>query len=432
MIFTERTTRGLFTLLLALTLSASACRAQAESPSATPAVSQVAPSSVPSLTSVAETATPLPGAFPEPTATIEPALASPASLPDPKNYRWTEVVSGLQSPDAIANAGDGSGRVFVIEQAGRIRIVQDGKLVEAPFLNITNRVGSNSSERGLLGLAFHPRYKENGFFYVNYTDQNGNTVISRFHVTDDPNIADPASEKKLLGIKQPFPNHNGGQVTFGPDGYLYLGLGDGGSGGDPYGNGQSTNTLLGKILRIDVDNGDPYAIPADNPFAGGGGEPEIWAYGLRNPWRFSFDSATGGLYIGDVGQDKWEEIDYLPAGSAGGANFGWNVMEGNHSYQGSDSPSFVSPVTDYSHSKGGCSVTGGYVYRGSALPEWNGVYFYGDYCSGKIWGLLNDDSGWQSTELFDTGMNISTFGIDENGEIYFAGYHGEIFRLEKQ
>jgi glucose/arabinose dehydrogenase len=310
--------------------------------------------------------------------------------------------------------------------------VKDEKLLAAPFLDISNRVGSNTSERGLLGLAFHPKYKETGYFYVNYTDNNGNTVISRFKVTSDLNIADPASEKKLLGVQQPFPNHNGGSVVFGPDGYLYLGLGDGGSQGDPHGNGQSTKTLLGKILRIDIDHGDPYAIPADNPFASGGGNAEIWAYGLRNPWRFSFDPATGDLYIGDVGQDIWEEIDYLPAGSPGGANFGWNAMEGKHPFKGSDSPSFIAPVIDYSHSEGGCSVTGGYVYRGAVLPEWNGVYFYGDYCSGKVWGLLKNGLDWKSAFLFDTKMSISTFGVDENGEIYLAWYGGGIYRLAKK
>ncbi len=313
-----------------------------------------------------------------------------------------------------------------------MRILQGGSLLPTPYLDITDRVGADSSERGLLGLAFDPQYKQNGFFYVNYTDLNGNTVIARFKVTADPNLADPASEKKLLGVQQPFANHNGGSVVFGPDGFLYLGLGDGGSAGDPYGNGQSTNTLLGKILRIDVEHGDPYAIPPGNPFANGGGKPEIWAYGLRNPWRFSFDPATGDMYIGDVGQDTWEEIDYLPAGSPGGTNFGWNQMEGLHPYKGSNSAAFTAPVINYSHAEGGCSVTGGYVYRGKALPAWDGVYFYGDYCSGKIWGLLKSGSGWQSQHLFDTGLSISTFGVDESGELYLAWYGGGIYKLVKQ
>ena len=427
-------TRRLLTAILALSLSVAACEVPAggnSSGASTAVPATPAPQAVATLT-----ATPAPTLEPTPMPT-QTSISTPnfvASIPDPENYRWAEVVSGLQLPVAIDNAGDGSGRLFVIEKPGRIRVVQEAKLLPAPFLDITDRVGANSSERGLLGLAFHPKYKENGFFYVNYTDKNGNTVISRFQAAADPNTADKTSEKKLLGIQQPFPNHNGGSVAFGPDGYLYVGLGDGGSGGDPKGYGQSTNTLLGKILRIDVDNGDPYAIPTDNPFAaagGGGGNPEIWAYGLRNPWRFSFDSASGDLYIGDVGQGDWEEIDFLAAGSAGGANFGWNAMEGSHPFNGSDSPSFVAPVTEYSHGEGDCSVSGGYVYRGAALPEWDGVYFYGDYCSGKVWGLLKAGSSWQSAFLFDTGMSISTFGVDENGEIYLAWYGGGIYRLEK-
>ncbi len=416
--------RRFFTVILALLLAAIAC-AQTES-AVTPSITEAAPTPQPSLTSIPATVAP------ELTSTPAATPNPPAAFPDPQVYRWAEVVSDLQSPVVITHAGDGSGRLFIVEQPGEIRILQDGKILETAFLDIRGRVGSSRSEQGLLGLAFHPKYKENGFFYVNYTNESGNTVIARFQVTDNPNIANPSSEKKLLGVQQPFPNHNGGQVAFGPDGYLYLGLGDGGSGGDPYGNGQSTNTLLGKVLRIDIDKGDPYTSPADNPFAGGGGKPEIWAYGLRNPWRFSFDPANGDLYIGDVGQGNWEEISYLPAGSAGGANFGWNAMEGSHPYSGSDSPSFVAPVAEYSHSQGGCSVTGGYVYRGAALPEWNGVYFYGDYCSGKVWGLLQDASGWKSALLFSTGLNISTFGLDESGELYLAGYGGKIFRLEKQ
>jgi glucose/arabinose dehydrogenase len=237
------------------------------------------------------------------------------------------VVGGLAKPIGLANAGDGSNRLFVIEQAGVIRILQNGLLTPEPFLDIRAQVGSQANEQGLLGLAFHPKYAKNGYFYVNYTDLQGDTVIARFSVSaSDPQRADPTSEKRLLAVDQPYPNHNGGQVIFGPDGYLYLGLGDGGSGGDPAGNGQSRATLLGKILRIDVDKGDPYAIPPDNPFAQGGGRAEIWAYGLRNPWRFSFDRLTGDLYIADVGQNQWEEIDWLPAGQSG-ANLGWDVFE---------------------------------------------------------------------------------------------------------
>jgi glucose/arabinose dehydrogenase len=246
---------------------------------------------------------------------------------------------------------------------------------------------------------------------------------------------DIATQKILLKVKQPYPNHNGGGLAFGPDGYLYLGLGDGGSAGDPLGNGQSLNTFLGKILRLDVDNGEPYAIPADNPFAGSGeAYPEIWAYGLRNPWRFSFDRATGDLFIGDVGQDQWEEINFVPAGAAGGLNFGWNIREGLHPYKG-DAPAnaqLTDPVAEYSHNLG-CSVTGGVVYRGQALPEFSGIYLFGDFCTGTIWGLIQPGSGNQVQALFESGLGISTFGVDETGEVYLADYkRGTIYQLSRK
>ena len=356
-------------------------------------------------------------------------LPAAASFPDPSAYTWTPFVAGLYLPVEIKNAGDGSGRLFILERPGRIRIVKDGLLFQDPFLDISDRVGSNGSEQGLLGLAFHPRYPTNGFFYVNYTDHNGDTVISRFNVSPDTNRADPSSELKMLTVNQPHANHNGGSVAFGPDGYLYLGLGDGGSQGDPNGNGQSLNTFLGKILRLDVDHDIPYSIPSDNPFAGGGGLPEIWASGLRNPWRFSFDTATGDMYIGDVGQDSWEEIDYVQSGMPGGLNFGWNIYEGNHPYAGGSSSAFAFPVAEYSHSEG-CSITGGVVSRDASLPAWNGIYLYGDFCTGFVWGLLNLGGNWQSQRLFETGLGISAFGVDEAGGIYLADYRrGTIYRL---
>ncbi|HEX2696750.1 MAG TPA: PQQ-dependent sugar dehydrogenase [Anaerolineales bacterium] len=370
---------------------------------------------------------------PTATATLIPSPANATTFPDSTAYQWIPVVSGLDSPIDIEFLNDGTGRMFVIEQAGRIRVVENSQLLETPFLDITDRVHSTGNEQGLLGLAFDPHYKDNGFFYVNYTGQLGATFISRFQVTSDPNIADPNSEKNLLHINQPFPNHNGGETTFGPDGYLYLGLGDGGSAGDPFGNGQSLDTFLGKILRIDVSKGDPYSIPPDNPFVNGGGKPEIWEYGLRNPWRFSFDQATGDLYIGDVGQDAWEEIDYVPAGTPGGLDFGWNYREGNHKYIAAEPPASLHltyPVVEYSHAEGGCSVTGGYVYRG-AMPEWRGIYLYGDFCSGIIWGLIKTDSGWQHQVLFDSSANITAFGQDPQGEIYLASRGGTIYRLGK-
>lgn len=419
-------TRSLLAAFLGLVLAASACGLPAPG-MPTVVVPVTESSATPEPPSATETTSaPEPTHPPEATATP----SAPVTLPEPQDYQWVSVLSGVQSPIGIANAGDGSGRLFIIEQGGIIRFSENGQLSDQPFLNIKDRVGANGSERGLLGLAFHPKYKENGYFYVNYTGKDGNSVVSRF--TASGNEADPTSEKKLLGVPQPFPNHNGGSVAFGPDGYLYLGFGDGGSGGDPLGNGQALTTFLGKILRIDVDSGDPYSVPIDNPFMTGNVAHEVWAYGLRNPWRFSFDTVTGDMYIADVGQNQWEEVDFLRAGLPGGVNFGWNAMEGSHPYAGSNSDTFLGPIAEYSHSEGGCSITGGYVYRGAALPEWQGVYLYGDYCSGKIWGLHQDVAGWQTSEMFQTGANISSFGVDENGEIYFSDYGGEIFRLEKK
>jgi len=371
---------------------------------------------------------------PESGAPSQELPAQATAFPDPGAYRWQAVATGLDTPVGLENAGDGSGRLFVLEQAGRILILQDGQALPQPFLDITERVGSSGTEQGLLGLAFHPRYTENGYFYINYTDLNGDTVIARFSASpDDPNRADPNSESILIQVEQPFPNHNGGVVTFGPDGYLYLGLGDGGSGGDPHNNAQSLDTLLGKILRIDVDGGEPYAIPADNPFRDGSGKPEIWAYGLRNPWRLSFDRQTGDLYIADVGQNKIEEIDFLPAGSPGGANFGWRYKEGNQTYNGEPPAGMklIDPVAEYPHSEG-CSVTGGYVYRGSALPEWQGIYLYGDFCSGNVWGLLRGADGqWQNRRLFEAVASISSFGEDESGELYIVDRRGRLLVLAR-
>lgn len=385
-----------------------------------------------------ETAAPLSTDTPNPPPATIPPAPTPTSTPPPSNagafpdstlYRWIPVVSGLDSPVDIQFPNDGSGRMFTLEQVGRIRAVENGQLLDAPFLDIVNLVRSTGNEQGLLGLAFHPDFKNNPYFYVNYIDNNGDTVIARFQANGD--VADPNSEKILLQMDQPFANHNGGETTFGPDGYLYLGLGDGGSQGDPNGNGQNTNVLLGKILRIDVDHGDPYAIPTDNPFVNGGGRPEVWAYGLRNPWRFSFDKTTHSLYIADVGQNAWEEVDVVPW-NAGGSNFGWNYYEGLHPYQGQPPAgiNITMPVVEYSHAEGGCSVTGGYVYRG-AMPEWQGIYLYGDYCTGIIWGLIRSNDGWQHRVLFDSSANITTFGRDPSGEIYLADRGGTIYRLGK-
>lgn len=430
--FTPAALAGVFILLLASgcipgqTTASPSATAPASVPQATPGpthTSTTAPAEiVPPQPEAAASSTPVKVALPT-------VLRELSSLPDPASAQWVRLPGALAQPVGIASPADGSGRVFVLEQAGHIRVFENGSLSAAVYLDISGQVGSNGSERGLLGLAFHPRFAENGYFYVNYTDLNGNTVISRFQ-EGAGNTADPASEMVLLQVDQPFPNHNGGSTVFGPDGYLYLGLGDGGSGGDPQGNGQSVDTLLGKILRIDVDNGSPYEVPSDNPFASGGGNPEIWAYGLRNPWRFSFDRATGAIYIGDVGQNAWEEIDYLPEGSPGGANFGWNIREGMHDYAGGGAGTpLVEPVWEYSHSEG-CSVTGGVVYRGQTLPDWQGVYLFGDYCTGLVWRLARLGGNWQAGPPQQTGLNISSFGEDESGEVYLTDLNGGLYRLE--
>ena len=356
-----------------------------------------------------------------PNTVAPPPPVDTSTFPNPENYTWELIASNLDRP--VDMQPDGSGRLFVVEKIGHIHIIENGQLIQTPFLNIDDRVNDSSNEMGLLGLAFHPNYTQNGYFYVNYTGSGGDTFISRFQVSDDPNLANPSSEVNLLRINQPYSNHNGGTLQFGPDGFLYAGLGDGGAAGDPMGNGQSLGTLLGKILRLDVDSAEPYLVPADNPFGN-----EIWAFGLRNPWRISFDSLTGDLYIGDVGQNQWEEIDYLPSGFPGGTNFGWDLREGAHDFEGNAPAGLTEPIVEYSHTEGGCSVTGGYVYRGS-MSEWNGIYLYGDYCSGYIWGLINSDSGWRDQLLFDTDINITSFGQDEAGEVYLVGDNGGVYML---
>ncbi len=310
-------------------------------------------------------------------------------------------------------------------------MLQSGVVQQDPFLDIRDRVNSSAFEQGLLGLAFDPDFARTGHYYVDYTDAGGDTVISRFTATVGEAQTHPTTEALVLRIDQPFSNHNGGDLHFGPDGLLYIATGDGGSANDPHGNGQSPDALLGKLLRIRVGEAEPYAVPGDNPFAAGGGRPEIWMYGLRNPWRFSFDSLTGDLYIGDVGQDSWEEIDFLAAGSPGGANFGWNLREGMHPFASQGTEGLVDPIAEYPNPAGGCSVTGGVVVRDSELPVWQGVYLYGDYCSGGVWGLLRDASGqWQNSKLFSTPFNISSFGTGADGAVYLADHNGVIYRLK--
>jgi glucose/arabinose dehydrogenase len=352
------------------------------------------------------------------------------------------ITAGLERPTHAIHAGDGSGRLFVVEKAGRIVIVRDGTLQAAPFLDISDRVNALGSEQGLLSVAFPPDYASKGYFYVNYTDSDGDTVVARYRLAgaDTPDQADPASEQVLLRVTQPYGNHNGGQIAFGPDGFLYIGMGDGGAAGDPQNYAQRPGELLGSMLRIDVEtNPDEatYLVPPDNPFVDDPDyAPETWATGVRNPWRFSFDTATGDMYMADVGQNELEEINVQPA-SGGGENYGWRCFEGTAEFDFSappcDDPAFretlTMPVAEYSHDLG-CSVTGGFVYRGEAYPALQGIYFYADYCSGRVWGMRQAGDTWETAQLLNTDYRIATFGADEAGRVYILSIgSGELLEL---
>lgn len=365
------------------------------------------------------------------------ATTAKDDAPDPNNVQLETVITDLTRPLFVTHSGDGSGRLFVVEQTGLIKVFQDGAVLETPFLDVSSLLhrdtfGGGYTERGLLGLAFDPDYSDNGLFYIDYTDVDGNTVVEQYSVSaNDANVADPNSAVTVLTQTQPYANHNGGHLSFGPDGYLYIAFGDGGTGREPNNNGQDPSTLLATIARIDVQDDGSYTIPDDNPvhrddtFA-----PEVWAFGLRNPWRFSFDAETGDLYIGDVGQSQWEEINFEPADSEGGINYGWNVYEASMEYQtGETYGEPVFPVAEYSHGEG-ISVSGGYVYRGDTLPELEGIYFYGDFGYGTIWSLWRDETGaWQSQPFLNTGKTISSFGVDEANELYVVDYAGTVLRF---
>ena len=338
-------------------------------------------------------------------------------------------VADLDQPLAMGvRAGDPA--LYVAEKTGRVVAIRDGVVDPTPVLDLSSQV-SLGGEQGLLGLAFSP---DGRFLYVDFTDTNGDTHVTGYAMRRGR--ADPSTRRDVLFVPQPFANHNGGNLVFGPDGDLYIGLGDGGSGGDPLGNGQSLSTLLGKILRIrPIPSGPrPYAIPPTNPFVHrAGARPEIWAYGLRNPWRFSFDRTTGDLWIGDVGQSSWEEVDLQPAASTGGENYGWNRMEGMHPYNGASPPAdAVSPVFEYSHDDGGCVVTGGYVYRGAAIPALTGAYVFGDFCTGRIEALrVRDGHVVDRWSLGPTLPNLSSFGQDAAGELYAMSLSGGLYRLAR-
>jgi len=352
--------------------------------------------------------------------------------PDPVIELMPVVTNSLQSPLFLTHAGDGTGQLFVVEQQGIIRVIDSGVLQETPFLDLRDRVSAKAHEQGLLGLAFHPDHRRNGRVFVNYNrPDDGATVLAEYSRKDQERQVSAATERILMVVPQPYSNHNGGMIVFGPDGYLYIGRGDGGSRGDPQNRAQNPDEWLGKILRIDVDQGRPYAIPEGNPFAKGGGRPEIFALGVRNPWRFSFDREGGMLWLADVGQNKWEEIDLVIAGG----NYGWRIMEGTHCYKpdlGCNGEGLTFPIAEYGHEHGRCSITGGYVYRGQAMPAFKGTYFFGDYCSGELFVISAEANRKNSRVphvILKTGLRISSFGEDEAGELYVVDHKGGLYRL---
>lgn len=454
----SRPARFVAALLFIGLMSACARPTPAPVPVSTPAPAATRIPDTPAPTATDIPATPVPTATPTqppaatalpeevatvpPTATAAPAptaTPSPAPRLDALRLGLAPIAQNLAAPVFVTHAGDGRGRLFLVEKVGRIRIFDADGLRPVPFLDIRDRVRSDGMEQGLLGLAFAPDFSDSGRFFVDYTDRDGNTVIARFTAAADGETADPAGESRVLSIDQPAANHNGGMLVFGPDGYLWVGTGDGGMANDRFGNGQNPDTLLGKMLRLDVtsDPAAPYLIPGDNPWVDAGWDgrdvrDEVWAVGLRNPWRYSFDRATGDLWIADVGQNLYEEVNFVPAGSPGGLNFGWPIMEGTHCFPesaGCQRAGLEIPVAEYRHGADGCSITGGYVYRGAAFPALAGVYLYSDYCSGKIWGLARDGDGWRNHLLLESRLNVSSFGEDEAGELYVTDLQGGVYRI---
>lgn len=414
-------------LVTACTPSAPATSPQPDESGAAASTPTTAPANTP-----ASTPTPAPEGSAPQTSTPESQL--PPSWPD---ITLVETLSGLRNPVDLASARDGSGRLYVVEQIGLVQEFSNGVQGQSPFMDIRDRV-SCCGERGLLGIAFPPDFAGSRVLYVNYTTTLPGTLhtrVSRFRLRTGVHQVDPDSEEIILQFSQPWRNHNGGQIAFGPDGNLWIGTGDGGSGGDPQDNGQKGQTLLGKLLRIDVTSTTdaPYTVPADNPFVGNDEFlDEIWAYGLRNPWRFSFDRATGDIYIADVGQNAWEEVNFQPANSPGGENYGWRITEGLHCYNPSSGCSIAGqtlPVAEYDRANG-LSITGGYVYRGQDQPSLQGIYFYADYVTGRIWGLRSVNGLWETKLLLDSTHSVSSFGEDEAGNLYLLDYSGTIFQIQ--
>ena len=357
-----------------------------------------------------------------------PAAPPPAPPPPPPSGEFsltTETVATGLTRSLYLTAPAGDDRLFIAEQTGRIRIVKEGVVLAAPFLDLSSKV-SGGNEQGVLSMAFHPDYAANGFFYVNYTGDDGDTRVERYAVSADPDVADDGSAKLILGVAQPHTNHNGGHILFGPDGMLYVALGDGGGAGDPFNNGQNSGTFLGSLLRLDVDGGDPYAIPSDNPFGN-----EIWAIGLRNPWRIAFDPVVETLYVADVGQSSREEVNAV-GDDESGLNYGWRIMEGSSCFGGGgcDDTGLVLPVLEYDHGEG-CSVTGGFVYRGSAIPEVVGHYFYSDFCTGFLRSFRAEGEGATELEEWDVGGlgSVLSFGQDAAGELYILSDNGRVVKL---